>query len=141
MYQIFWNGIPVGNAEMRKEGMFYRFICYCRLPDKGVYRIVVDDGKNKYNLGICVPEGSKYSCVARVSCSKLNGNNLTFVLTNGDARKGIPIETGKPFAQLDKLINARLHIANGQSEIIIDPIQDPQDSGQNQVHPNKWAQQ
>lgn len=137
MYQITWNGSSVGNAELHKEGMFYRFLCRCRLPNKGLYRVIVTDGENKYDLGICVPEGNGYSCVARVPCNQLKGNNLSFALMGSEEKRGITIASGKPFAHLDKLNAARLHFANGLPEIMINPIQDQQDSDLSQTHQNK----
>lgn len=137
MYQITWKGNQVGNAEIRKEGMFYRFSCRCYLVNKGVYRIAVTDGQNKHDLGICVPDGSGYSCVARLPCNRLNGTVFTFLLTDGKKKEGIPILAATPFFYLDKLNTARLRITDGQPEIIIDPVQDQQDSDPNQVHQNK----
>ena len=137
LYSIIWNGHSVGTVEMQKEGMFYRFICYCKLPDEGIYRITVRDDENVYDLGVCVPNGNTYICITRVPCNKLNGNKLSFALSNDNDRKGIPIATGKTFAHLEKLNTARMHIANGQAEIIIDPFQDQQGSGQNQIYQNK----
>jgi len=140
LYQIVWKGNQVGNAEIRKEGMFYRFSCRCRLTGKGVYRVAVTDGQNKYDLGICIPNGNSYSCVARLPCNRLNGTDFLFLLTDSKKKRGIPIATGKPFAYLDKLNTARLQITDGQAEIIIDSVQDPQDNDPNPIHQNKSVQ-
>ena len=97
----------------------------------------VTDESNTYDLGICVPEGKVYTCVARVPCKRFLGNTFSFTLTDGGERLSVPIADGKPFTHLDKLSAARLRFANGQPEIVIGPIQAPQDNGQNPTHPSK----
>ena len=140
MYNIIWQGKQVGNARITKEGMFYRIFCKCSLPQNGTYKVFVTDGKNVCDLGICVPDVEGFACVARIACRKLCGNDFSFTLEDNKQTKGIPIATGRPFANLDKLNAARLHIANGQPEIIIDPIQGQQGSDLNPVHQNKSVQ-
>ena len=97
----------------------------------------VTDGNNTCDLGICVPEGKAYTCVGRVPCKRFSGNNLSFNVGEGEGRLTAPVEDGKPFPYLDKLSAARLQFANGQPEIMIGPIQDPQGNGQNPTHQSK----
>ena len=137
LYQIIWNGHSVGTVEVLMEGMFYKFYCRCYLPQKGIYSVIVTDGNNSCNLGICVPTGMEYVCVSRVIRNALNEKRLSFILKNNDEKSGIPIATGKAFAYLDKINTARLHIANGQPEIVIDPVQDQRGSGRSQGYRNK----
>ena len=141
MYKIYWNGSPVGNAAIYKEGMYYRFCCYLHLPEAGAYRVSVTAGRNTYDLGICVPEGSVYSCVARMPYKRFSSDNFSFAVTVGVGRITAPVITGKNFEHLDKLSAARLRYTNGQPEIVIDPIQDQQDSDPNQKHQHRWEMQ
>ena len=134
MYEILWNGQPVGKASINQEGLYYRINCSCHLPEKGIFRVLVSDGDNTYDLGICVPDGNANTCVTRISRKRFNGNNLKFVLSDRKIGVPIPVMTGKPFKYLDKLNTARLRCANGQLEIIIDTIPDQQDNGRNLKH-------
>ena len=140
MYQIVWKGKPVGDAEVHKEGMFYRVVCKCSLPKDGTFRVIVTDGKNMCDLGICVPNGNGPVCMAHIPCRKLCGNNFSFSLRDANKTSGLPIASNRPFVHLDKLNAARLQFTNGQSEIVIDPNQVPQDNGQNQGYQNKLVQ-
>ena len=139
MYPISYKGDSVGTVTLCKEGMFWKIACNCRLPNKGIYRVIVLAGKKQYSLGICVPDGDRHICVGRIACNKLSGDQLSFAVERNDKRIGIKIETGQTFAYLDKLKAARLHIVNGQPEIIIDSVQDQQDSGRSPLHQNIWA--
>ena len=140
MYDIFWDNMCVGKASVRKEGSFYRFYCFCDLPGTGIYRIYVTDGDVVFDLGICVPDGDRYICIARVACKRFSCAALEFSLVDCDERKRIRITTGMEFAYLEKLNTAHLYIADGQPEIIIDPNPDPQDNDQSLTHLHKWVQ-
>ena len=137
MHQILYNGNPIGYAEIHREGMFYHFICNCNIVDSGIYSVLVDDGMNRVNLGICIPVGNRYKCVTRIPCNRLTGERLVFLLTDSTKLKRIPVATGKSFLQLEKLKDAHLSFANGHPEIIINPLQGQQDSDQTREYRNK----
>lgn len=133
MFDIFFNEIVMGQAEMIKEGLYYKIHCTCSLPNSGIHRIIINDGETVRDLGICVPVGDKFVLKARVPAKTIKGDKLEFHLVAGK-KSGIPVAAGMPFSALDQLETARLQVTNGQSEIIIDSAQDPQDSGQNPEH-------
>ena len=123
MYDILLGTAPVGKAEVQTEGLYYKFSCYCTLPSSDVFRVTVSDGNTTKDLGICVPTGSRFTLTARIPTKYLKGDRLTFILVpNNSARRGIgiPVMTGRPFEQLDKLEAARLSYTNGQPVIVID---------------------
>lgn len=131
------NTQAVGRAEVKKEGLYYRFFCTCTPPDNGIYRIVVCDGSNTRDIGICIPTGT----VARVPIKYLPGERLTFSLVPKDRKEtAVPVATGEPFERLEQLDNARFQVTQGQPEILIDPAQDPQDSDPSQEPLQKWEQ-
>ncbi len=135
MYDIFLNDVPVGRAEVKKEGLYYRFICNCTPPDAGIHRISVSDGNTVRDLGICVPMGSKFTLTARLPVKYLREDKLAFSLISNEERgteSGFPIATGKPFQHLDKLKAARLQMRNGQPVIVIDSAQVPRGNDRNQ---------
>ena len=133
MYDIYAGTQIVGQAEVIKEGLYYRFTCKCTPPDEGVYRIMVSGGDNTKDLGICVPAGEWFCLVSRVPMKYLSGGRLEFTLVPKDKQEIVAsVATGEPFADLDKLDSAHLQQSDEKTEIIIDPIQDPQDSDPNQ---------
>ena len=133
MFDICYHDGVVGNAEVTKEGLYYRFCCVCTPPDKSMYRIHVTDGIITKDLGICVPEKDRYILVTRVPMKYFKGEELTFILTSNKLEKAfMPVATDAPFEALDQLKTARFQIENGQPGILIDPAPDQPDSGQNQ---------
>lgn len=137
LYDIYVDTQVVGQAEVIKEGLYYRFSCKCTPPDEGVYRIIVSDGENTKDLGICVPTGEWFCLVSRVPIKYLPGERLEFTLIPKDKQeKVVSVATDEPFADLDKLDSAHLQQSNGKTEIIIDPIPGQQDSDPNQESPH-----
>lgn len=137
LYDIYAGTQIVGQAEVIKEGLYYRFSCKCTPPNEGVYRIMVSDGDNTKDLGICVPTGEWFCLVSRVPMKYLSGERLEFALVPKDKQEiAVPVATGEPFADLDKLDSAHLQQSHEKTEIIIDPIQDPQGSDLSQESPH-----
>lgn len=142
MFKIYYNNRQVGNAQINEEGLYYRFMCSCTLPKNDIYRISVTDGVNRQDLGICVPEDGKFTLMKRLPKKYFIGTDWSFTLLNKEnPLVSVPVATGTPFAYLDKLETAQLHCADGQTEIVIDPVQDQQGSDQNQEYQNKLASQ
>lgn len=137
MYDIMMNTKVVGQAEVMKEGLYYRFTCRCTPPNDAIHRIIVSDGNITRDLGICVPTGEWFCLVCRVPIKYLPGDKLEFSLVTNEQKNAVPVETDTPFPALDKLETAYLQ-KNG--EIVIDQAQDQPDSDPNQESQNKWVQ-
>ena len=137
MFEIFYDNTVVGSAEMKREGLYYKMHCTCTPPNDRIHRITVSDGTAVRDLGICVPSGGKFTLTARLPVKCFQSEKLSFALV-AQERTGIPVSDGAPFDRLDKLETARLVITDGQPEIVIDSVPDPQDSGQSQGYLNRW---
>lgn len=133
MYDIIFDNMTVGRAEVKIEGLYYKFVCICTPPNKEVYRIKTSDGETELDLGICVPTGQEFTVITRIPVKYLKGDNLSFRLVSG-LKKGIFVATGKQFEHLDKIEAARLQTTNGQPEIIIDSALSQQDSDPSQEY-------
>lgn len=141
LYDILMDTQVVGQAEVMREGLYYRFSCKCTPPDESIYRILVSDGNNTKDLGICVPAGEWFCLVSRVPVKHLPGDRLQFTLTSKDKKQtAVPVATDEPFPYLDMLETAGLQEVDGVTEIIIDPVQDQQGSDLIQESPHKWEQ-
>ena len=138
MYSIFDNGTQVGTAEVTREGLYYLFRCSCAPRGEGIHRIVVNDGENQVDLGICVPDSGKFVLRTRIPVKRLTGDIFSFsVAPEKKVSINIPVQSEMVFDQLDKLNAARLEVANGQPMVVIDESPDQQDSDQNRIYPSK----
>ena len=137
MYDIMMDTKVVGQAEVMKEGLYYRFTCKCTPPNDAIHRIIVSDGSNTRDLGICVPTGKWFCLVCRIPIKYLPGDKMVFSLVSNAQNKAVPVETDMPFPALDKLETAYLQ-KNG--EIVTDSTQDQPDSDPNQEFLHRWEQ-
>ncbi len=146
MFEIFDKETCVGKAQILQEGMYYRICCTCEITRGGIHRIVVSDGENEVDLGICVPQGDKFSLTSRIPMRFLKGENRTFVLVRQGEykpkseegpveKKEVPVESGKSFPNLDELENAYFRNEDEHPVIVIDSSQDQPDSDRNQESP------
>ena len=139
MYDIYADTQVVGHAEVLKEGLYYRFVCKCTPPSEGIHRILVSDGNSTRDLGICVPVGEWFCLATRVPIKFLSEDKLEFSLVPKEKQALIvPVETNKPFPELDKLELARLQETDGKTVIVIDQLPSQQDSDPSQESRNKW---
>ena len=129
----------VGKADVKREGLYYRFVCTCMPPDNRVHRIFVSDGTNTRDLGICIPMGERFFLSCRVPIKYLPGESLAFSLVPKQAP--IPVYDAQPFPQIDKLDSARFQVTDGQAEILIDSTPDQQGSDPSREFPHRWEQQ
>lgn len=118
MYEITLNNNLVGWAQVERIGLYYKFCCICNSSKNKMFRIVVSDGNNTVNLGICVPEGDKFVLTKRIPVKYLSGKRLHFSIEN-DFKDRISLVNCECFNYLDKLDTAHLRIADGQPYIVI----------------------
>ena len=142
MYEIMFRDKPIGCAEVKREGLYLRFICTCLLPKKGIHRIHVSDGISVKDLGICVPDGEKFILNTRIPSKYFKTDTFSFHLTDGKVTNDItlPVNSDEPFEHLEHLEDAHLEITDGQPAIIL-PVQDQPDSDQIQEYRNisEWT--
>lgn len=121
-YVITQFGEAVGQATVRRQGLYWQFSCRCDLSGETVCRISVTCGDKQVNLGILVPEGGKFVLNTKVAASKLGAGVPEFrVLPRRPEIKGkfIPLRPEEPFQYLHRLEDAFLARQNGQIGLMI----------------------
>ena len=83
-YDIVFEGVPVGTAQMQRQGLYCRFCCRCRLPDEGLYRIHAICGRTREDLGICVPMDGGFGMDKRIPAKRLGEGEMSFELVPKD---------------------------------------------------------
>ena len=119
MFDIHTGEVVVGSADVKRKGLYYHITCTCKLPSKEIHRVIMRDGCEQKDLGICVPTGNVFTLSARIPVKCFQGDNFAFELVRG-TKGEYAISNNMPFPHLDKLEAARLQYTNGQSKIIID---------------------
>ena len=115
-YNIMLGGEAVGNAMVIKEGLYYRFNCFCRLSGEIMYQLKVNCEKGEVNLGVCVPIPNGFGVNTRLPIKKIGEGELFFYITPRHpdiTNMFIPIQAEEPFRYLEKLESAYFKTKNG----------------------------
>ena len=116
-FEIFMQSQPIGTVTVQKDGLYFSFLCICYMPDKGIYRISVDDGKHSENLGVLIPDGDRYVLTAKLPQKRFQTDNFSFQVSDGEKRasgNNVPLAEDKPFLHISKLRNSYLTAIDGQ---------------------------
>lgn len=101
-YALTLNGDQVGTVILETQGLYYRFLCRCRLPEKQRVSLFAD----QENLGILVPDDGYFCLATKMPRKRFSEDNITFRLVQKDAAEDsvlIPVSADTPFPDLDRL--------------------------------------
>lgn len=118
-YDIILDGKCVGQAEVSREGLYYRIICHCQLPEHSLCKIQITCEAQTETLGTLVPEGEKFVLCKKVPTKQFPGRILSFHAIEKGEERFVPVFDGKPFPYVSKLNTARLERRNGQLGIVL----------------------
>lgn len=121
-YPLLLGSETVGTVQIKREGLYLRFCCRCRLPGDVMYKLQVSCGGKEANLGVLAPTGGYFGLNKRVSARHLGQGTPNFSLVRHREHGGgvfVPIYPEEPFAYIHKLENAFLAQQAGQLGIII----------------------
>ncbi len=119
-YDVASDGRTVGRVHVERQGLYLRFECRCQMPERGMFRLVIDCGGHAENLGILMPDGR---LATRIPAKRIGAGELRFRLLPKDQpweRKFIPVVSEEPFAYLMQLGQAALEVHQGQVGVTID---------------------
>ena len=123
IYDIYQGDEKIGKAEVRREGLYYRFLCYCNLSGEIMHRIVVTCGTKQENLGIPIPDRDCFYLSAKLPVSRFSEGEPTFQVIPKHPYKTDGLWTSispeTPFAYIHKLQNAVLERRGDQIGILI----------------------
>lgn len=121
-YELCIGKNAVGKVQVLRQGLYYRFICFCKLSGDVVYRLKVRCGDATENVGILVRNGDAFGLDKKVPVSHLGEGKMEFLLMPKSDTVGgtfIPIRPEEPFAYIARLQNAFYAQQNGQACIVL----------------------
>ena len=122
-YEVFFGNQQVGKVQVRRQGLYYRFICRCRLTGDVVCRLYITCGGQRENLGVVVPVGDGFGLDTRLPVKRFREGEPSFSLIPkhemADARFA-PIIPEEPFAYIERLKTSFLVKKYGQMGIMLD---------------------
>lgn len=135
IYDIWRGADKIGKAEVRREGLYYRFRCCCNLTGEVMYRINIICGSVTRSLGIPMPDGNCFRLNTRLPVSRFSGGEPEFraVPQHQKQELWIPISPEIPFDYIARLEHAVMERRDGTPGILISE-EAPQDSDPNPSH-------
>lgn len=107
-FDVTLDGKKVGTAEVRREGLYCRISCRCRMVDGEIHRLYAGSEK----IGVLIPENGVMTLESKVTAKRLK-DGCGFTL--GECRgRFYPICPGEAFGHLDKLRMGCLAFQDGQ---------------------------
>lgn len=113
---------PIGTANVRREGLYYRIHCRCGISGEVLCRVLVRCGKREESLGILVPQDGAFGLDTRIPVKRVGEGPLTFCAAprHRDLQgQFIPLCPEEPFHYITRLKEAYLEKRNGQLGIVI----------------------
>ena len=118
VYEVKQGSDKVGKVQVVRQGLYYRFVCRCRMSPETVSRLVVSCGGRRESIGVPVPDGDGFGLEKKLPV-KLFGEGVPefYLAPRHDPVKGkfVPIYPEEPFAYIAGLKEAFLEYQKGQA--------------------------
>lgn len=121
-YGVYFGKDLAGKVQVRRQGLYYRFQCRCRLSGDVMCRLHVTCGDRQENLGVVVPMGDGFGLDTRLPVKRLGEGSMEFTLVPKSGLpegKLIPIYPEEPFAYIERLKESFLVRKGEQMGIVI----------------------
>ena len=116
-YGVFYRDQQAGRVSVQKRGLYYHFVCRCKLPENTVFRLVARWETTQENLGVLVPVDDGFGLETKQPVKRMPKTEPRFALVRKCKEKGTgfsPIYPEEPFAHITRLKDAFLIRKNGQ---------------------------
>ena len=117
-YQVILQDKPVGEVSVRKEGLYYHFLCTVRLRKNSRYRLLAISDEKEVDLGLCIPQGDTFGLSTKIPIKRFGDGPYHFVLWNKSEKTTIPLDEKCPFPDLRILPDCRFIRENGKASLI-----------------------
>ena len=118
---VLWDGqSEIGKVQVSRRGLYYRFVCRCRISGELIYRLMVKCGDTYISAGVLVPVEDGFGLDKKIPVKKFDGEDFVFSIRpyHGTSLDGFyPICPEEPFAYLERLGCAYLTTRQGKCYI------------------------
>lgn len=121
VYELFVNDNRVGQVTVKREGLYYRFFCRIPLKMGEKYRLFLCQNGKKFCLGLMVPEQNEFVISTKLPVKQFeNTSEARFILMDKEDSVYSPLDSNKPFANLNELKDGYFAIRNGEPVVMWD---------------------
>lgn len=105
-YGVYFGNKLAGKVQVIRQGLYYRFVCRCRLTGDVICRLQVSCGDKQESLGVVVPMDDGFGLETRIPVKRVGTGQMHFVLKpRHEKNQGtfVPIYPEEPFAYIERL--------------------------------------
>lgn len=116
-YGVYFGSEMAGKVQVKREGLYYRFTCRCKLSGDVVCRLHVTCGDKRESLGVVVPMDDGFGLDTRIPVKHLGEGEMEFrLLPKYDVPEEafVPVYPDEPFSYIERLKNAFLARKEGR---------------------------
>ena len=115
-FEVYLGDKPAGKLQITREGLYYRLLCRCQVPDEMVYRLFAVSDKERVNLGVVIPDGDGFTLERRIPAKQLQSGSRFVLSARSDTEEGrfVPVYPEEPFTYISQLETAFLEVRAGQ---------------------------
>lgn len=121
-YQVYFGNQPCGKVQVRRQGLYYRFTCRCRLTGDALCRLLVSVGTHQENLGVLVPVEGGFGLDTRIAAKRFGEGTPSFTVVSSREQmqeRFVPITPEEPFAYIERLKTSFLVRKYGKLGILL----------------------
>lgn len=121
-YSVIFGKDLCGKVQIQRQGLYYRFICRCRISGDILCRLRVTCGGKQEDLGIVVPMEDGFGLDRKIPVKRIGAGIPEFRLyPSKEPLTGtfVPIFPEEPFSYIARLKSAYLIYRNGQAGILV----------------------
>lgn len=121
-YCVYAGKKAVGKVQVLRQGLYYRFICRCRVDSGEVTRLWVSCGGQRECLGVLLPMDGGFGLNTKLPVKRLGDGEMEFSIGQKVERpegKFVPISPEEPFSYIERLKDAYLVKKNGQLGVVL----------------------
>lgn len=121
-YGVYFSDKLCGKVQVRKQGLYYLFICRCQISGDVICRLKAVFPTGEQSLGILVPIDDGFGLQTKIPVKHFTGHPLRFsVAVKEEESEGIfaPIYPDEPFMYIERLKDSYLARKNNQLGAVI----------------------
>jgi len=121
-YGVYFGNQPAGKVQVLRQGLYYRFICRCKLTGDVMCRLCVSCDGRRESLGVVIPMDGGFGLDTKLPAKRLGEGKPEFTLIpKHDLPKGrfVPIYPEEPFAYIERLKESYLARKDGQVGVLL----------------------
>lgn len=115
-YEVYLADKPAGKLLISREGLYYRLLCHCQVPEDAVYRLFAVTDYGRLNLGVVLPQENGCKLDRRIPVKELRTSSC-FILSarsGGETGRFVPVYPEEPFSYISQLETAFLEVRGSQ---------------------------